>query len=377
MYMCQLIQHVQSHRPLHRPPPSPRPGPHGARASCWPAPSVAASSIASATAASPIRRRVVPGRRPPRGRVRAGAPNVVLLVTADEGDVDAAAVTAAAGADPGAGRLPPGRRRDLVLVARLRRRRCAARTGARALVVGRLRGDEDEWQDVADGLVEEFNGDAGRRSPSSRRRGGRDLPPGRRHHREGPAPGPRASPCRSPSSCWSSSSAASSPPGCRSRVGVLAIVGTFLVLWLITLFTDVSVFSHQPGDRHGPRPGHRLQPVRRLPLPRGARAPAATVDDGRRAHGRRPPAARSPFSALTVGRLARRPCSSSRSTSCARSPTPGIGVDRRRRAGRAASCLPALLAVARHRGSTSCACPRSRREPAGRRGLLAPGRRRR
>ena len=104
---------------------------------------------------------------------------------------------------------------------------------------------------------------------------------------------------------------------------------------------------HQPDHRPRARPGHRLQPVHRLPLPRGAaQRRAASSDAVVRAV---ETAGRTiAISALTVGRVARRRCSCSRSTSCARSPTPASPSCCWRWSASIVA-LPALLAVVGHR----------------------------
>jgi RND superfamily putative drug exporter len=171
----------------------------------------------------------------------AGAPNVVLLVTADGGDVDAAAVAAAGqeltdelAAYPKAddvvsywslGSPPPLRSED----------------GSAALVVGRLAGEQDTWEEAADGLAETF---AGERGPVTVEVGGSveifnqvgatiesDLA--------------RAESVAVPITLilliivFGGVVAALLPVG----VGMLAVLGAFFVLWLITAVTDVSVFS--------------------------------------------------------------------------------------------------------------------------------------
>ncbi len=171
----------------------------------------------------------------------AGAPNVVLLVTAEDGDVDAAAVaevgrelTEELAAYPNAddvvsywslGSPPPLRSED----------------GSAALVVGRLAGEQDEWQVAGEGLDEAFAGDRG---PVSVEVGGSveifnqvgetiesDLA--------------RAEGFAIPITLillivvFGGVVAALLPVG----VGMLAVLGAFFVLWLVTAVTDVSVFS--------------------------------------------------------------------------------------------------------------------------------------
>jgi putative drug exporter of the RND superfamily len=171
----------------------------------------------------------------------AGAPNVVLLVTADGGDVDAPAVRRAGMAltqelaeYPRAddvisywslGGAPPLRSED----------------GTEALVVGRLAGEQDEWQDVADGLAEEFEGDRGAVTVAV---GG----PVEIFNQIGEtieSDLARAESVAFPITLillivvFGGIVAALLPLG----VGLLAILGAFFVLWTITVFTDVSVFS--------------------------------------------------------------------------------------------------------------------------------------
>src|SRR5262245_30378307 len=171
----------------------------------------------------------------------AGAPNVVLLVTADQGTVDDAAVaregrrlTRQLSNYPRAddvvsywslGSPPPLRSTD----------------GTEAIVVGRLAGDQDDWQDVADDLRPTFAGDHG---PVHVEVGGtvaifdqigatieKDLATA-----EGIAV---------PLTLlllivvFGGLVAAFLPIG----VGLVAILGAFLVLWAVTGFTDVSIFS--------------------------------------------------------------------------------------------------------------------------------------
>jgi len=171
----------------------------------------------------------------------AGAPNVVLLVTAEDGDVDAAEVAAVGlelteelAAYPKAddvvsywslGSPPPLRSED----------------GSAALVVGRLAGEQDEWQVAGEGLDEAFAGDRG---PVTVEVGGSveifnqvgetiesDLA--------------RAESVAIPITLilliivFGGIVAALLPVG----VGMLAVLGAFFVLWLITAVTDVSVFS--------------------------------------------------------------------------------------------------------------------------------------
>jgi len=171
----------------------------------------------------------------------AGAPNVVLLVTADDGDVDADDVAAVGlelteelAAYPNAddvvsywslGSPPPLRSED----------------GSAALVVGRLAGEQDEWQVAGEGLDEAFAGDRG---PVTVEVGGsveifnqvgetieRDLA--------------RAESVAIPVTLvlliivFGGVVAALLPVG----VGMLAVLGAFFVLWLVTAVTDVSVFS--------------------------------------------------------------------------------------------------------------------------------------
>ncbi len=171
----------------------------------------------------------------------AGAPNVVLLVTAEDGDVDAPAVaevgrelTEELAAYPNAddvvsywslGSPPPLRSED----------------GSAALVVGRLAGEQDEWQVAGEGLDEAFAGDRG---PVSVEVGGSveifnqvgetiesDLA--------------RAEGFAIPLTLillivvFGGVVAALLPVG----VGMLAVLGAFFVLWLVTAVTDVSVFS--------------------------------------------------------------------------------------------------------------------------------------
>ena len=171
----------------------------------------------------------------------AGAPNVVLLVTAEDGDVDAAAVaevgrelTEELAAYPNAddvvsywslGSPPPLRSED----------------GSAALVVGRLAGEQDEWQVAGEGLDEAFAGDRG---PVNVEVGGSveifnqvgetiesDLA--------------RAEGFAIPLTLillivvFGGVVAALLPVG----VGMLAVLGAFFVLWLVTAVTDVSVFS--------------------------------------------------------------------------------------------------------------------------------------
>ena len=171
----------------------------------------------------------------------AGAPNVVLLVTAQDGDVDAAAVaevglalTEELAAYPKAddvvsywslGSPPPLRSED----------------GSAALVVGRLAGEQDEWQVAGEGLEEAF---AGERGPVTVEVGGSveifnqvgetiesDLA--------------RAESVAIPITLvlliivFGGVVAALLPVG----VGMLAVLGAFFVLWLVTSVTDVSVFS--------------------------------------------------------------------------------------------------------------------------------------
>jgi len=171
----------------------------------------------------------------------AGAPNVVLLVTADDGDVDADDVAAVGlelteelAAYPKAddvvsywslGSPPPLRSED----------------GSAALVVGRLAGEQDEWQVAGEGLDEAFAGDRG---PVTVEVGGsveifnqvgetieNDLA--------------RAESVAIPVTLvlliivFGGVVAALLPVG----VGMLAVLGAFFVLWLVTAVTDVSVFS--------------------------------------------------------------------------------------------------------------------------------------
>jgi len=171
----------------------------------------------------------------------AGAPNVVLLVTADDGDVDSRAVSRAGMAltreladYPRAddvvsywslGSPPPLRSED----------------GTKALVVGRLAGEQDDWQDVADGLAEEFEGDRG---PVTVAVGG----PVEIFNQIGETIESDLAKAESVAIpvtlilliiVFGGIVAALLPVG----VGMLAVLGAFFVLWLTTAVTDVSVFS--------------------------------------------------------------------------------------------------------------------------------------
>jgi RND superfamily putative drug exporter len=171
----------------------------------------------------------------------AGAPNVVLLVTATDGDVDAPAVAAVGqelteelAAYPRAddvvsywslGSPPPLRSED----------------GTEAIVVGRLAGEQDEWQDVADGLAAEFEGERG---PVTVAVGG----PVEIFNQIGETIESDLAKAESVAVpvtlvllivVFGGIVAALLPVG----VGMLAVLGAFFVLWLTTLATDVSVFS--------------------------------------------------------------------------------------------------------------------------------------
>jgi RND superfamily putative drug exporter len=173
----------------------------------------------------------------------AGAPNVVLLVTANDGDVDSPAV-----ADVGQaltqeladypqaddvvsywslGSPPPLRSED----------------GTEALVVGRLAGDQDEWQDVADGLADEFNGDRADGAVTVAVGGPVEIFNQIGETIEGDLA--RAESVAVPVTLvlliivFGGIVAALLPVG----VGMLAVLGAFFVLWVTTTVTDVSVFS--------------------------------------------------------------------------------------------------------------------------------------
>ncbi|HEY8060920.1 MAG TPA: MMPL family transporter, partial [Acidimicrobiales bacterium] len=174
-------------------------------------------------------------------RFGAGAPNVVLLVTATGGDVDAPEVAAVGqqltdelASYPKAddvvsywslGSPPPLRSED----------------GSAAMVVGRLVGDQDDWQDAADGLAEAFNGERG---PVIVEVGG----PVEIFNQIGEtieSDLARAESVAVPITLilliivFGGVVAALLPVG----VGMLAVLGAFFVLWLVTAVTDVSVFS--------------------------------------------------------------------------------------------------------------------------------------
>ena len=174
-------------------------------------------------------------------RFGAGAPNVVLLVTADDGDVDAPEVAAVGqqltdelAAYPKAddvvsywslGSPPPLRSED----------------GSAAMVVGRLAGDQDDWQDAADGLADTFSGERG---PVTVEVGG----PVEIFNQIGEtieSDLARAESVAVPITLilliivFGGVVAALLPVG----VGMLAVLGAFFVLWLVTAVTDVSVFS--------------------------------------------------------------------------------------------------------------------------------------
>jgi RND superfamily putative drug exporter len=173
----------------------------------------------------------------------AGAPNVVLLVTASEGDVDSGRVTRVGEAltqeladYPQAddvvsywslGSPPPLRSED----------------GTQALVVGRLAGDQDEWQDVADGLADEFNGDRADGAVTVAVGGPVEIFNQIGETIESDLA--RAESVAVPITLvlliivFGGIVAALLPVG----VGMLAVLGAFFVLWLTTLVTDVSVFS--------------------------------------------------------------------------------------------------------------------------------------
>ena len=173
----------------------------------------------------------------------AGAPNVVLLVTANEGDVDSAAVTEAGlalteelAAYPRAddvvsywslGSPPPLRSED----------------STEALIVGRLAGDQDEWQDVADGLAEEFNGERGDGAVTVAVGGPVEIFNQIGETIESDLA--RAESVAVPVTLvllivvFGGIIAALLPVG----VGMLAVLGAFFVLWVTTQVTDVSIFS--------------------------------------------------------------------------------------------------------------------------------------
>ena len=174
-------------------------------------------------------------------RFGAGAPNVVLLVTAGDGDVDAPEVAAVGqqltdelAAYPKAddvvsywslGSPPPLRSED----------------GSAAMVVGRLAGDQDDWQDAADGLADTFSGERG---PVTVEVGGSvEIFNQIGETIEGDLA--RAESVAVPITLilliivFGGVVAALLPVG----VGMLAVLGAFFVLWLVTAVTDVSVFS--------------------------------------------------------------------------------------------------------------------------------------
>ncbi len=171
----------------------------------------------------------------------AGAPNVVLLVTAEGGDVDAPAVaevglalTEELAAYPEAddvvsywslGSPAPLRSED----------------GSAALVVGRLAGEQDEWQVAGEGLDETF---AGERGEVTVEVGG----PVEIFNQVGETIEgdlARAESVAIPITLvlliivFGGVVAALLPVG----VGMLAVLGAFFVLWVVTAVTDVSVFS--------------------------------------------------------------------------------------------------------------------------------------
>ncbi len=144
----------------------------------------------------------------------AGEPNVVLLVTATNGDVDAPAV-AAAGQALTAELAADRRRRAGQLLLDPGQRPAPAQhrraPGPRPRPHRRRRGHCRRPH--RDPLPRLHPPDGRLRRPG--RWPGRGLPPDRRPPSRRTWPRPSRWPSPSPSSCWSSSSAAWSPPGCR------------------------------------------------------------------------------------------------------------------------------------------------------------------
>ncbi len=171
-----------------------------------------------------------------------GAPNVVLLVTADAGTVDdpavaerGAALTAELAETPGLTgatsywsleHTPPLRSAD----------------GRQALVLGRVLGDEDDLRDAADGIAERFEG----RDDGVIRVGvGGYGEVFRQITHQAEVDLEKAEKLSMPVTLllllavFGSAVAAALPLG----VGIVAVLGTFLVLTVFTAFTQVSVFA--------------------------------------------------------------------------------------------------------------------------------------
>ncbi len=171
----------------------------------------------------------------------AGAPNIVLLVTATDGDVDAPAV-AEVGQQLTEELADYPRADDVVSYWSLGSPPpLRSESGTEALVVGRLAGEQDEWEDAAEGLAEEFEGERG---PVTVAVGG----PVEIFNQIGEtieSDLARAESVAIPITLvllivvFGGIVAALLPVG----VGMLAVLGAFLVLWITAGITDVSVFS--------------------------------------------------------------------------------------------------------------------------------------
>ena len=207
-------------------------------------------------------------------RFDTGVPNLLLLVTARDGDVDNPAVEAAGqaltaelAAEDGVadvvsywseGNAPPLRNDD----------------GSRALVVARVEGNDDQVEDRVTELAPRYEHWAGRRRRLRRhqRRAGRlrrGVPRGGRHHRGGPGSSRDDRPA---------DHAGAADPGVRQRGGRLAAVGHRRDVDHRNVLRAAGAggadrrvdLCPEPHDRARPGPRDRLQLVRGVPLPGGA-----------------------------------------------------------------------------------------------------------